>query len=124
MGVVAASALCGLWYARCSEKERQRREEGLPTNWHPSLTGSYDPRGPRHADFGPPPVQQPMYAPYPPQPYGAQPAYGGQPGYPAPPMQPMPGYPAPPMQQPMPPQQQGGVPIYTATVPAQGAAKQ
>ena len=112
LGVVAASALCGLWYARCSEKERQRREEGLPTNWHPSLTGSYDPRGPRHADFGPPPVQQPMYAPYPPQPYGAQPAYGGQPGYPAPPMQPMP------------PQQQGGVPIYTATVPAQGAAKQ
>ena len=48
---------------------------------------------------------------------------GGQPGYPAPPMQPMPGYPAPPMQ-PMPPQQQGGVPIYTATVPAQGGAKQ
>ena len=56
-GVLLVSTLCGLWYSRCSENERRRREEGLPTTWHPSLTGSYDPRGPRHAEFGPPPVQ-------------------------------------------------------------------
>ena len=109
-GVLLVSTLCGLWYSRCSENERRRREEGLPTTWHPSLTGSYDPRGPRHAEFGPPPVQAPMYAPYPPQPHGAQPAYVVQPGYPAPP-------------QPMPPQQ-APIPLYTATVPAQAGVKQ